>query len=124
MIKITADDVKAGLTALVEQKGADYVYTSWMYGWGYRCTYVKDGEGDCGVGCYLINKGVPASRLIEFDQQEYAVGAPSVLDALRHEGVLDFEIEASDMLKNFQRYQDSGHTWGLALRKTLDESSK
>lgn len=119
MIEITVEDVISGLTSLVEERGEDYTYEMWFEvspSWGKRCTYVKDGEGDCGVGAYLINKGVPADRLVKFDQDRYANGASEVLRQLEVEGVLTYENGADSILDQFQRKQDAGHTWGESLR--------
>lgn len=120
MIQITAKDVKAGLTALVEEEGEGHVYEPWMdTGFGQRCTYVKDGEGDCAVGRYLISKGVPASRLEEFDNQQIASSAWEVLEVLNGEGVLEYTARASRMLDDFQSWQDARMAWGSALSETL-----
>ena len=118
MIEITVEDVISGLTSLVEERGEDYTYEMWFAptpGFGKRCTYVKDGEGDCGVGAYLISKGVPADRLVKFDQDRYAAGAPEVLSQLEREGVLKYDSGAAAVLAEFQSKQDSGSTWGYSL---------
>lgn len=120
MIEITADDAEAGLKALIEQEGADYVYEAWYKNeFGKRCTYVKDGKGDCGVGRYLADKGVPVERLAEFDDQKYALGAREVLDVLQDEGVLTYDKEAKALLANFQALQDSNVSWGKSLDDAL-----
>lgn len=116
MIEITTEDVKEFLTSLVETEGEDYVYEAWDKNrWGKRCTYVKDGAGDCAVGRYLVYKGVSPERLQQFDQQEYAESAGDVLRTLKSEGVLTYDDYATSLLGGFQRDQDTGLNWGQCL---------
>lgn len=116
MIEITIEDVKEFLTSLVETEGEEYVYEAWDENrWGKRCTYVKDGVGDCAVGRYLIHKGVSPERLQRFDNQTYAESASEVLRTLKYEDVLTYDELGPVALNTFQNEQDAGVPWGRCL---------
>ena len=122
-INITADVVREGLTALVEQAGEDFVYVAPEPPEnGYkRCLYVRDGKPDCIVGQFLANLGVPVDRLTEADNGTNLSGTPAgiLLRELYAEGVVNFDLGVSAALGTAQAWQDSGSTWGNSVESAL-----
>lgn len=122
MIEITADSVRAGLTALVEEAGSDFVYSKRVTDpeIGERCTYVHNGQPDCIVGRFLAAEGVPLVRLERADDFG---GKPAdmLLNALIGEGVVQAPHIVREALQTAQSAQDNGHKWGDALTGALNE---
>lgn len=117
MIEITYQSVVDGLSAIVAERGENFVYprhTSW-------CVYVYAGRPDCGVGCFLDSVGVPLERLVEADLNDRGSGisASALLEQLKEEGIVSVDLEAARILNVFQERQDNGHTWGSALNIAL-----
>lgn len=110
MIEITYQSVVDGLSAIVAERGEDFVYPRYAG----QCTYVYDGKPDCGVGCFLDSVGVPLERLAEADGGG-GIGASTLLEQLEGEGVASADEDAKRLLDTFQAGQDNGHTWGSAL---------
>lgn len=117
MISITATSVNEGLDALLKQEGEGFIYEKN----NGACTYIREGEGDCIVGRYLVSVGVPVERLIEADQRLAGLRAPTLLHELSEEGVITYEARALDLLDVVQDYQDSRVPWGVAVRRARKE---
>lgn len=113
MIEITYQSVVDGLSAIVAERGEDFVYPRYTD----LCTYVQGGKPDCGVGCFLASVGVPLERLVEADLNDHGSGisASALLEQLKEEGIVSADLEAARILNVFQERQDNGHTWGSAL---------
>ena len=122
-INITADVVREGLTALVEQAGEDFVYKAPKGDGGYdRCVYVRDGKPDCIVGQFLANLGVPVERLQEADKGiSSGSSAGQLLGELRNEGVITIAHDQNvvDALSEVQHRQDNKSTWGNSVESGL-----
>lgn len=117
-INITIESIRAGLTAIVEAEGADYVYQGHGPD-GTTCQYVNNGQPDCIVGRYLASEGVSVERLTEADRAHHGTGqsATDLFDALKEEGVVTGWAFAGSALRSVQRIQDAGATWGEALKE-------
>lgn len=106
-MKFTDEQVHEAIKAVVEERGADFIYPDeWKY--TNDCLYVRpDGDGPaCIVGAVLHHLGVPLSLLSANE------GRPAY--ALVHYlgGV---SPRAGDALAWAQGVQDTGKTWGEAL---------
>jgi hypothetical protein len=107
---INATMAATTLAAVVDQYGKDYVYPNWANG----CTYARNNQPDCGVGKALAFLAISVDTL-------------SAMDCAFPTGIKDVEIPgvyitgfARAVFVAFQASQDSGFTWGLALREALD----
>lgn len=116
VIIITVASAHEGLKALVEEYGEEFVYQrNTDPDAGPACAYVRGGEPSCLVGKFLANVGVPLERL---ERADYFGGdsARELLASLCDEGALQYEPRAGWMLSAAQNVQDSGCTWGEALK--------
>lgn len=117
-IEITRESALAGLKAIVDAEGEDFVYpANRATALGGGCKYVFEGKPDCLIGRYLHSIGVPLERLEEADKANgnSGIGAGSLLRDLGAEGVVQSEWTTRDMLGDVQHRQDHGYTWGHAL---------
>lgn len=115
MINITADSVRQGLKALVEQEGEGFIYKKNSG----SCTYTRKGKGDCLVGRFLVAQGVPVERLEIADRNRLGLRASALFLQLVDEEVLTITGAASAMLAVAQDHQDDGFTWGESLSAAL-----
>lgn len=124
MIEITFEDTKAGLKALVDEQGSDYVYPKRSYGFssGEVCRYVHEGKPDCIVGQFLAARGVPLEYLKEADTAYSGGGEPGdeLLHSLARKEVINIDVKSISVLFEVQHLQDNGRTWGDAVRLTLE----
>lgn len=122
MIELTDTQVLQGLQELVDEKGEGFVYEKRERVEGLapkRCVYVHQGEPDCLVGQFLAKAGIPLDRLEAADVDNYNQGtaASELVDKLKAEGLLKVSDRALRALSFAQSEQDSGETWGEALRE-------
>lgn len=119
MEQITARRALELITDVVDRAGEDFVYEhkdmtdlrgSFEYGGLSRgCRYVEEGHPSCLVGHVLVRAGVAIETLNKLDV--LGVSAKSLADyGVRVDG------KASNVLCTAQRVQDSGKSWGEALR--------
>ena len=123
-IVITVDDVRKGLTELVQEYGEDFRYTPKHKSESdsERCLYVWNGEPDCIVGKLLHRMGVPLERLQRADNGPVGMPARELLHWLILEGVLESDQEVQELayaLDVAQSLQDDGSSWGVVLERTL-----
>lgn len=102
------------LTDVVDTYGEDTVYEKVTLKFGESagtlgCVYQDQGRPSCLVGHVLNRAGVPLGRLEELDDR--GVSARSL-----HEHLDQVGFDACRVLSNAQLGQDSGETWGDALR--------
>lgn len=113
MIEITPESVRAGLKALVGEKGEDFVYSKRTG--GASCRYVWNGEPDCIIGQLLARAGVPVERLARADAG-LGQTASSLLEGLEREGLVAVSDESVFLdLNRVQSRQDDDCTWGYAI---------
>lgn len=119
MIEITADSVREGLTALVEECGEDFVYD--VDRTGGQCVYVHEGQPDCLVGKFLHAQGVTIQQLSigDHDGPEGSIGAQRLIQILSEREVLRAEDSAAQALARAQDVQDQRIAWGSALDEAL-----
>jgi hypothetical protein len=111
-------EVIAALKAAVETRGADYVYVNAS---GERaskdrlvgCQYThKDEKGNLTPGCIAGQVYYDLTGLFVQEQSPFVQWAPEFLDR--------FTLDALDLLRQAQRLQDRGSTWGEAVEVTLN----
>lgn len=129
-IHIDNDKAIELLTAVVEERGKDFVYEPYTEGaeenHGLTCFYTVDGKPSCGVGLALFNAGVPISVLAEMDNlgldvdDESAINSSGVLAILKRNGVEITDV-AANTLFGFQVMQDMERPYGMALDNALFE---
>ncbi len=127
-IVITVDDVRKGLTELVQEYGEDFRYTPKHKSESdsEQCLYVWNGEPDCIVGKFLHRMGVPLERLQKADSGP-GMSARELLHWLNLEGVVwsdlggvsESEQKVAYALDVAQSLQDDGSSWGVVLERTL-----
>jgi hypothetical protein len=123
-INITSEDIRAGLKALVDEKGEGFVYSKrdTRQDSQGRCVYVHQGEPDCIVGQFLARQGVSVERLKKADTGfMFGQAAFDLLDALEFEKVISISHMGKNALQVAQSAQDRGDTWGTALGEALNE---
>lgn len=114
MIAITADVVRDGLTAIVEEVGGDFIYTPVPKSDdpedGTKCVYVHNGAPSCIVGRFLANLGVPIERLEDADSAHGDGGEPAedLLYSLEREDLLTLSENVVSALSAAQSAQDLG----------------
>lgn len=121
MIEIAVEDVRTGLKALVDEKGADFVYEP--KGADAVCVYVHDGKPDCIVGQFLAAQGVPLERLEKADRCGLGYGgiqAAALMEQLTDENIIRAPWAVSEALRKAQFEQDHHKTWGAALEAALE----
>lgn len=111
MIEITLNSAYEGLRAVVEEAGEGFIYRRV----GLRCVYVSDDAPSCLVGRFLHSIGVPLEELKDADR-DIAKSARQLIHHLQGTGVVSAEPGVDAMLHAAQEVQDSGETWGYALR--------
>ena len=110
-ITITAAEARELLTRAVEEKGADYVYPRVDNPDG--CLYFESNAPSCIVGHVLAYKGMEPFE----DDAEYNA---STVHSLRHRMLFEVDNDRTfEALRTAQTRQDSGSTWGDALRAAL-----
>ena len=116
----TYDETLAKLKEIVELKGEDFVYYGDPKDEDFSaCFYAQDGKPDCGVGHVLAAFGVGISDLETYG--EYASGfALTVLNDLRRDNVMAFDLRARLLLGTFQRHQDAHISWGESLKRAIE----
>lgn len=115
-IEITPESVRTGLTAVVRERGKDFVYQVRSG----KCRYVYAGMPDCGVGQFLANTGVPIERLGEADLPFFGTPAHLLLSQLQEEGVVGVDERSILALRTFQDCQDDSVPWGESLWVALN----
>lgn len=122
MIELKRAQVEILLDEAVSKFGEDYVYPQ---GEGLKCDYVRNGAPSCLVGQVLAASGVPLERLAEADLEYFGSGAPAgdLLQDLKHEGVIDFDLGSHLLLTNAQHHQDTKVAWGEAVRLAKDSAA-
>lgn len=110
MQHFTYEETVSLLEAQVAKRGADYVYPNWRSG----CSYTRDGEGDCIVGCALIDAGVPVERFVDGGNR-IGIYADRLLEQLENEGLVSFDADSVRLLFDVQLLQDRGTSWGRAM---------
>ena len=107
-IHITKTKALQLLKNAVERKGADYVYPSVG-----NCKYVVNKtKPSCLVGEALLEAGVPPSRL--YGQPINKLRIDGIVDRLGDDVVID--RGAVQVFGDAQDQQDTGETWGTALK--------
>lgn len=129
-IHIDNDKAIELLTAVVEERGADFTYTPDTENvdehHGLTCFYERNGVPSCGVGLALFKAGVPISVLAEMDNlgrdvdDESAINSSGVLAILKRNGVEITDVAASTLF-GFQVMQDMERPYGMALDNALFE---
>lgn len=116
MIELNRALIETFLDEAVNKFGEDYVYPKEG---GLKCSYVRDGEPSCLVGQVLAAAGVPLARLVEADQDNFNSGTPAydLLQELRSEGVIDFDLRSHVLLTEAQYSQDGLTPWGESVRR-------
>lgn len=119
MIELKRAQVEILLDEAVSKFGADYVYPQ---GEGLKCDYVRNGAPSCLVGQVLAASGVPLERLAKADQEYFCTGAPAgdLLQELKNEGVIDFDLGSHLLLVNAQYHQDARVAWGESVKRAKD----
>ena len=114
MITLTLKDARRYAEETIAEKGADYVYPRDRRPHS-SCLYVYNDKPDCLVGVILHKAGVPIEALRQCQSQKDS-SAIAILPLLRQAGFILTEPEVTQWLINLQHAQDSGDTWGEALR--------
>lgn len=119
MEQITARRALELLIDVVDRAGEDFVYEhkdmtdlrgSFEYGGLSRgCRYVEEGHPSCLVGHVLVRTGVSLEALNKLDM--LGVSASSLADY-----GIQADMGAQRVLGAAQEVQDSGKSWGEALR--------
>lgn len=133
MSKYTYEQVHDALVAVVAEKGANYVYPLGQDGGGdyaiQSCAYYTEENGklvpSCIVGAVLnyLDKRW-ALRRIKAKDANTGIGVSGVESiAFGHEGAL-FDYDTRAALTAAQGEQDSGSTWGVALKSFEDLYAK
>jgi len=96
-------EVLAALRDVVADKGADYMYPEELKNRNGNCVYVRDGRPACIVGHVLarLNFNLLGQSVVRRN------GSAGMLDGVTG--------RAAQALRQAQRTQDSGDSWGLAL---------
>jgi hypothetical protein len=128
MKHVTFAEVDAIVKAEIKAEGADFVYGRHdgrlVANQGPACLYAKDGKADCIVGRVFAKLGVPVESMEyvadEDAENRYSTGvADAVMENLRRDDLLDFDVKASKFLTRIQSYQDNGIPWGEAYDRAL-----
>lgn len=107
---LTPDIVTPIIRELVEEFGADYIYKEDQLGTIERqCSYQENGSPSCIVGHVLHRAGVAYNPRWENNAARAVLG---------NDGA-SWEVGRS--LQVAQAHQDTGHTWGEALRAYEEE---
>ena len=117
-IKVDYSTALVALQQAVEERGANFKYRD-LFGEG-DCRYVIDGEPACLVGEVLVGLGTPIGAFAMMSPGERSgdintvrIGAASRV--LESGGLVEFSIDALNLLAAAQDFQDHGQTWGEAL---------
>jgi hypothetical protein len=105
------------LKQVVAEEGDEFVYGAERREFHDQiidCYYINSetGEGDCGVGRFMLKVGVDPKYLIEREgdaARTVVRGAPGIT----------ITMPALDLLVAFQEAQDEGVPWGEALRRAM-----
>lgn len=107
------DEWRALMVATIEERGADYVYETKVYG---DCRYLALDEGGgkvtggaCLIGCMLLKAGVDPDKLYE---AEGLTAATALKMGMRD----TVPVGTLNALQAAQQTQDNGEPWGEALR--------
>lgn len=121
MIRITEDDVRTHLSAIVQEAGPDYVYERVQLESGETvCQYVDNGAPSCLVGHFLHRMGVPIESLSLGDTR-LGEAALDLLERLaEHQEIEGVTLKVSRALQVAQSTQDEGMSWGQALDEALE----
>lgn len=124
MIEVTVEQVKSAVKAALTEKGEDFLYVNPFgqpmrdeagYHTGASCFYV---HGDvvqtpgCFVGNVLHRLGVSLEYLTGCEHMR----AGAVIASLEVDNVLKMSFASRQMLVTIQSAQDSGKTWGEAVK--------
>lgn len=112
MITLTFEKTKQLLREAVAEKGEDYVYKNPSTQYSHAaCEYTHTVEGKttpgCLVGNVLYRAGVPLKELTLREGSAY-----NLFPTLEQDRIISFDEKASWLLKEAQRRQDNGWTWG------------
>ena len=123
MIELNRDQVETLLDGAVSKFGEDYVYPQ---GEGLKCDYVRNGAPSCLVGQVLAASGVPLERLAEADLEYFGSGTPAgdLLQELKDEGVIDFDLGSHLLLVNAQYHQDAKVAWGESVKRAKNSADQ
>lgn len=119
---ITVEQLGRALAEVVAEAGSDYQYvTDTGTEIRGRCVYQRDGAPSCMVGHALFKLGVPVDVLAQLDVASED-GEPCAIDDSDAYSVLSdagfvLDSEAAERAAMAQTKQDSGWTWGAALRE-------
>jgi hypothetical protein len=119
MIEITADTVRTGLTALVDEYGSSTVYEKKVRDGLNQCLYVYEGQPDCIIGKFLADLGVEVELLAEYDTTEGIISSELLTDLARLGIIASPPYAVYNALSAAQALQDEGKTWGAAVMVAL-----
>jgi hypothetical protein len=110
------------LERVVAKRGEDFMYHG--VGMEESCQYVDFDGPSCGVGLVLSYLGVSDRTLSALDDDfdgESAFQNEPIQRFLHEVSSLDFDEKAVRILSTFQRFQDHGTEYGLALTYAKDQ---
>jgi hypothetical protein len=110
MKTITAAQAIKALRKVVKGK-ENYVYEKVG---GTQCLYLQDGKPSCGVGHVLVKLEVPIDLISKVENRNANV--------IGFHGI-PISDDAAFVLGRFQNCQDTGGTWGQALRQAEEAYS-
>lgn len=129
VITINLEQGIALLDGLVEEKGADFVYTG-------PCTYERGGLPDCLIGQALAKAGVPIRTLRKMDSLDWSsedahgqkvhtgTDISTIAASSQFDGEFVLEEEALVLFAEAQRRQDLQQTWGEAVESAKAYASE
>ena len=106
--ELTPETFLEALRECVAEAGEDYVYKG-------SCVYALGGKPSCLIGKALAKLGVPITTLEWMDE----FGDTSAKSMLPYLGVYNDKVRR--MAYAAQTAQDTGFTWGFALREAIHE---
>lgn len=114
-MKIGLIELHTAIREVVEEYGEDYIYNTRRESGGKRCVYVNEsGQPSCLIGKALFKLGVPLEDLASFDG-DYEGDALGAVDLPVFSPSGDYR-SASWFAQLVQNAQDSGQSWGEALK--------
>lgn len=106
----------------VDERGKGYIYPPSLIDSLTKdgsCLYADKGQPSCLVGVVLHKAGISVAALKRFDRHKDA-GVPTELVEV---GLLDIPVESALILTRAQSLQDTGHTWGDALKEAREHAA-
>ena len=114
---LDADGAIRSLRTVVFEKGPDYVYRRVnAYGLKGACVNFHNGEPSCIVGHAFGLLGLTAEKALEIGVASTTIASASCELLNRSDFDWEFTDDASRILALAQDYQDSGESWGEALK--------